>query len=356
MSEILSFPALGLEFELNRVAFSVGGRPVYWYGIIIALAFLAAASYVLTRTRAFGLDNDRVMDVILGAVVLGIIGARLYYVAFEWDTYAKNPISIINIREGGIAIYGGIIGGAIAMAVMCKWRAVKLLPMLDLAAGGLFIGQAIGRWGNFVNMEAFGSNTTVVWGMTSPSISWYLSRNMSRLSQIGVTVDPGMPVHPTFLYESLWCFLGFLAIAWFTNRRRFDGELILIYLGWYGLGRFFIEGLRTDSLMLGTMRISQIVALLCVLASVLWLSLTLSKIRRSNDPEFMKLHVETDEGKAVLAGEFYKKKDSAEQTKPEEITETESENIVDEEPGTDTDSSDEEPEPEAAEEELADEN
>lgn len=322
MSEVLSFPALGLEFALNRVAFSVGGKPIYWYGIIIALAFLAAAAYVLTRARTFGLDNDRVMDVILGSVILGIIGARLYYVAFEWDTYAKNPISILNVREGGIAIYGGIIGGVIAAAIMCRWRKVKLLPMLDLAAGGLLLGQSIGRWGNFVNMEAFGSNTTVPWGMTSSSISWYLSQNMSHLSQIGVTVNPNMPVHPTFLYESLWCILGFLFIAWFTSRRRFDGQLILIYFGWYGLGRFFIEGLRTDSLMLGTMRISQIVALLCVIASICGLSLTLSKIRRSNDPEFMKLYVGTDEGKAVLAGEFYKKKDAAPKTEPEEKPES----------------------------------
>lgn len=324
MSEALSFPGLGLEFAINRVAFSIGNMPIYWYGIIIAAAFLAAAAYALSRSRAFGLDSDRVIDVILCGVLFGIVGARLYYVAFQWDTYADNLMSVFDIRSGGIAVYGGIIGGVIAGMLACKWRKVKMMPMLDLAAGSLFLGQAIGRWGNFVNIEAFGSNTDVPWGMASPSISWYLQQNSADLAKLGVTVDPNMPVHPTFFYESMWCLLGFLFIAWFTSRRRFDGQIWLIYLGWYGLGRFFIEGLRTDSLMLGSMRVSQIVALLCVLASAFAFFTTLSKIRRANDPDYMMLYVNTDEGKSVLAGTFYKKKDQAEQEKPEESAKDES--------------------------------
>lgn len=293
----ISFPGVwpNLKFNVSPEAFRVPilDRPIYFYGIIIALAFLSAAVYVLRRTKTFGLDSDRVMDVILCAVIFGIVGARLYYVTFTWDTYSGNPLSVFYIWEGGIAIFGGIIGGVIAAVFACRWRKVKLLPMLDLASGGLFIGQAIGRWGNFVNAEAYGSVTTLPWGMK-------IGENASSL------------VHPTFFYESMWCLLGFLFIAWYTRRRRFDGELWLIYLGWYGLGRFFIERLRTDSLMLGSVRVSQIVALLCVLASVFVLFSTRSKIRRSNDPDYMKLYVDTDEGKAILAGTFYKKKEITE--------------------------------------------
>ena len=321
MTEALSFPGLGLQFEINRVAFTVGDRPIYWYGIIIAAAFLIGAIYIMNRRKKFGLDGDRVMDVVLGGVLLGIVGARIYYVLFSWATYRDNPVSVFYIWEGGIAIYGGIIGGVIGAMLMCKWRKVKLLPLLDLVAGGLLLGQAIGRWGNFVNMEAFGRNTDAAWGMTGPSIVWYLKNHVADLTRIGVAVDPAQPVHPTFLYESMWCLLGFLFIVWFTSRRRFDGELALIYLGWYGLGRFYIEGLRTDSLLLGTMRVSQVLALVCVIISVFVLTIILSKIRRANDPEYMPLFVNTDEGKAVLSGEFYKKKDGAEAETSEDITE-----------------------------------
>lgn len=308
MTEQVSFPGLGLEFDLNRVAFTIADRPIYWYGIIIAVAFLAGALYMMLRVKEFGLDSDRVMDVILGGVVCGIIGARLYYVLFSWDTYKENLVSVFYIRLGGMAIYGGIIGGVLAALLVCKWRKVKLLPMLDLAVGSLLLGQAIGRWGNFINVEAFGSNTTAAWGMTSPTVVWYLKQNMATLGSLGVSINPEMPVHPTFFYESMWCLLGCLFIAFLTKRRRFDGQLALIYLGWYGLGRFFIEGLRTDSLMLGSIRVSQMLALLCVLASVVALTVVLSKIKRANDPDYLPLYVHTDEGKAVLAGEFYPKK------------------------------------------------
>lgn len=325
MSETLSFPGLGLEFEINRVAFTVGGISVYWYGILIAAAFLAGAVYTLKRVREFGLDGDRFIDVILGGVILGIIGARLYYVAFSWDTYRDNPVSILNIRLGGIAIYGGLIGAAVAVLLVCRFRRVKLLPALDLAAGGIILGQAIGRWGNFVNIEAFGSNTSLPWGMTSPTIEWYLQQHRSSLSAIGVTVDPSMPVHPTFFYESAWCLLGFLFLAWYTGRRRFDGELSLIYLGWYGLGRALIEGLRTDPLLIGSVRVSQLVAVLCVLASMLTLIIVRSRIRREGDPDYLKLYVHTDEGRAVLAGEFYPKKEKASEPSGERTGEKETE-------------------------------
>jgi phosphatidylglycerol:prolipoprotein diacylglycerol transferase len=311
MTDTLSFPGLGLELDVNRVAFTLpdflGGLPIYWYGIIIALGLLIGVLYFFARTKEFAVDPDRATDVLLVAIICAVIGARLYYVAFSWDAFKDNLISIFYIRDGGIAIYGCIIGAMLSTFLMCKVRKVKFLPMMDLASGSLLLGQAIGRWGNFVNVEAFGSNTTMPWGMTSRSISAYLESSRGSLSQIGVTVDPAMPVHPTFLYESLWCLAGFLFLFFLTKRRRFDGQLTLMYLGWYGLGRFFIEGLRTDSLLLGTIRVSQLLALLCFLTSVLTLVFILSKIRREGDSAYLQLYRDTVEGKLVLAGEFYKK-------------------------------------------------
>lgn len=311
MEQTLSFPGLGLTLELDRVAFQIGGFAVYWYGIIIALAFVVGIVYVMSRVKSFGLDSDRVFDVLLIAVICGVIGARLYYVVFTWQDYKDNLLDIFNVRRGGLAIYGGIIFGVLGGWLGAKLRKVKFLPMLDLALGGIMLGQAVGRWGNFINIEAFGGNTTLPWGMTSPAIVSYLTANKESLGALGMNIDPTMPVHPTFLYESVWCLLGFLLIAFLTKRRRFDGELSLIYLGWYGLGRFFIEGLRTDSLLMGSVRVSQLVALLCFLFAVVALIAIFSRIRREADPDYLKLYVDTEEGQAVLAGTFYpdKKKD-----------------------------------------------
>ncbi|MCI8624462.1 MAG: prolipoprotein diacylglyceryl transferase [Provencibacterium sp.] len=322
MGETLAFPGLGLEYTLNRVAFTIGPVTIYWYGIIIALAFLAGISYALYRVKSFGLDGDRVIDVVIGGAIGGIIGARIYYVAFSWDQFKDDPIRIFMTWQGGIAIYGGIIGAFLAGLLMCKIRGVKFLPMLDLAVGGMILGQAIGRWGNFVNIEAFGGNTTLPWGMTSPAITNYLSEHMKGLNALHMEIDPTLPVHPTFLYESIWCLLGFIAIALYTNRRRFDGELLLIYTAWYGLGRSVIEGLRTDSLLLGTIRISQLVAVLCVLgALVAWVTVR-SKIHRSADPDYLRLYVETEEGQSILAGTFYPKKGEKKAVAQEESAET----------------------------------
>lgn len=361
MGEILSFPGLGLQFQINRVAFMIGNMQIYWYGIIIAAAFLLGSAYILARCKTFGLDGDRLLDVLLGGVILGIVGARVYYVLFQWDTYGLNPVSILNIRNGGIAFYGGLIGGVLGGVIVCIWRKVRILPALDLGMCGMLIGQAVGRWGNFVNMEAFGSNTSLPWGMTSDSIYWYLRQNLNELGALGVNIDPTMPVHPTFFYESMWCVIGFLFLLWFTKRRRFDGQMTLIYLCWNGLGRFFIEGMRTDSLMLGTMRVSQILALLLVLACGVTLAAVTSKIKRANDPEYLKLYVDTDEGRAVVAGEFYKKKivepeESATEESATEEAETEPEVETDTEVEPETETEPElEVEPETAEPEAADE-
>ncbi|WRS28169.1 prolipoprotein diacylglyceryl transferase [Oscillospiraceae bacterium MB08-C2-2] len=302
MTDTLYFPKLGLEFELNRVAFSVGSVAIYWYGIILTTAFLLGALYALRRARSFGLDPDRVIDLIMGGTILGIVGARVYYVAFKWEEFQDNLINIFNTRLGGLAIYGGIIGAFLACLFLGKWRKVKLLPALDLAAGGLLLGQAVGRWGNFVNMEAFGSNTNAPWGMTSQTIASFLQLHKAQLQSLGVAVDPAVPVHPTFLYESLWCLAGFALIVCYTNRRRFDGELSLLYLAWYGAGRMLIEGLRTDSLLMGYIRISQLLAALCVVASLILLVALRSRIKREADSQYMMLHVSTPLGQHILHG------------------------------------------------------
>ena len=258
---IVSFPGLGLEFDVNRVAFEIGSIPVYWYGILIALGFMLAILYTSKRAKQFGVDADRMLDVIMGGAIGGIIGARAYFVLLRWDYYGQNLDQIINTRSGGMAIYGGIIGGLLVGLLMCKIRKVKALPMVDLAAGGFLIGQAVGRWGNFVNIEAFGGNTSLPWGMASETITSYLTQHEEELEALGMNIDPNMPVHPTFLYESLWNFVGFLVLHFYSKKRKFKGEMALLYVAWYGLGRAWIEGLRTDSLYLGPVRISQLLSL-----------------------------------------------------------------------------------------------
>lgn len=309
----VSFPGLGLDFEVNRVAFSIGDLPVYWYGILIALGFILAILYVSRRAREFGVDADRMLDVILGGAIGGIVGARAYYVILQWDYYGQNLSQIFNTRSGGMAIYGGLIGGVLIGLLMCKIRRVKFMPALDLVVGGFLIGQGIGRWGNFVNIEAFGANTSLPWGMSSSVITDYLTQHEAELEAIGMDIDPNMPVHPTFLYESLWCLLSFAFIAWYTRRRKFDGELTLLYMMWYGAGRAVIEGLRTDSLMIpGTsLRASQVLAAaMAVVAAIIWIVKT-SKVKKAGGRQ---LFVDSEQGQLIARGEFYKKKADAGQT------------------------------------------
>lgn len=269
----VSFPGLELEMEINRVAFTVFGVPIYWYGVCIALGLLLGMLYAFRYAKSYGIDADRMVDVIFASTIAAIIGGRAYYVAtapFEYQSIWE----MIDIRLGGIAIYGGIIAAFAMGALMCRVRKVPMLPMFDLAAQGFLIGQCLGRWGNFFNQEAFGGNTTLPWGMISESTQQYLQAVQETLAAQGMTVDPSMPVHPTFLYESIWCGLGFLLLWRYSKHRRFHGEMTLLYIMWYGFERFFVEGLRTDSLMVGNVRISQAVAALSVAAAlVLWVIL-----------------------------------------------------------------------------------
>ncbi len=268
MTNLIDFPGLGLHLELSRVAFSIFGIDVYWYGVLIAAGLILAVLFGFSQCNRFGIDSDRMIDVILVGFVCAIVGGRLYYVIFSGYDY-NSFLQVIDLRSGGIAIYGAILFAFAGAAVTCKVRKVPLLPMFDVASMGFLIGQSIGRWGNFFNQEAFGRNTTLPWGMISPTTTGYLTRYQAQLAESGVMVDPNLPVHPTFLYESLWCALGFLLLFLYRKHRRFNGEIALFYAMWYGFGRFFIEGLRTDSLMVGTSaRVSQVLAAVLFLGAL----------------------------------------------------------------------------------------
>ena len=242
---------------------TIGSFSIKWYGVLIALGMILAVIYALYRCKKdYKINTDHFLDVIIGAVIFGIIGASLYYVIFSWDQYKDNPISILYIWEGGLAIYGGIIGGIIAAILICRWRKIKIGSALDLGGLGLLIGQCLGRWGNFFNQEAFGGNTDMPWGMTG---------NLIQMGVNGSGYDPSLPVHPCFLYESLWCAIGFILLHFLSKKRKFDGQVFIWYMAWYGLGRFIIEGFRTDSLYIpGTgIRVSQLLAALIVIAAVI---------------------------------------------------------------------------------------
>lgn len=252
----ISFPGLGLSFNIQPVAFTIGSLVVSWYGIIIAAGLLLAMIYGLKRVSQFKITADDLSDVIIFSIIAGIVGARLYYVLFFSDgsgfnPYFSNPISMLYIWQGGLGIYGGIIAAFLCAFIVCRVKKISVGAVFDIAALGFLIGQAIGRWGNFVNREAFGAQTSLPWRM--------------------VVDSTGTGYSPCFLYESLWCILGFVLLHIYSKRRKFNGEVFLMYLMWYGFGRFFIEALRTDSLMLGNLKISQLVAAtLFVVAGGIW--------------------------------------------------------------------------------------
>lgn len=269
MKPFIEFPQLGWKFEISEILFSfeLFGHEftIRWYGVIIALGFLLAIIYGLKRAKYFGVDPDRMIDVVLVCAIFAFVGARLYYVLFSPDraSYFEDPIKILRIIDGGLGIYGGIIMAFLTALWMCKVRKVNTLAMFDLASLGFLIGQGIGRWGNFFNQEAFGGNTTLPWGMTGSEI---------MTGMIGTGYDPKGLVHPTFLYESLWCLLGLVLLHIVSKKfYKFKGQIFSMYLIWYGAGRFAIESLRTDSLVLGTMKISQVVAIMAILLGIILL-------------------------------------------------------------------------------------
>lgn len=297
----IQFPELGWKFHIDPTAFTVFGFQIQWYGIIITIGLILALIYVLPRMKRFGLDADRAIDVIIGGVIGGIVGARIYYVLMRWDEYKWDWKAIINTRNGGLAIFGGIIGGILIGYIIARIRKVKALPMLDVVSLGFLIGQGIGRWGNFVNQEAFGTNTDSFLGMTGGTIQRTIADGMSMdgdMYKNGLEMLWEKPVHPCFLYESIWCLLGFVILAFWSKRRKYDGQIFLMYLTWYGAERFLVEGIRTDSLMLGNIRISQALAAVIFVASVI-LQIVFY-IRRKRDPESFVLYANTEESHRLI--------------------------------------------------------
>lgn len=256
--------------DIDRVLFTVPGTnfKIYWYGFLITIGILLAMIYGFRRMKTVGIDPDRATDSVIGGLIGAIFGARFYYIIF--NTEGMKFSEFFDIRDGGLAIYGGLIGAIIVGGIIAKVRKLKLTALLDVVAPCFLIGQCIGRWGNFFNQEAFGCNTTLPWGMFSETTRAYLMGS-TVTAQSGVTIDPNLPVHPTFLYESIWCFVGFLLLFRYIKKRKFNGDIALRYMIWYGAGRFWIEALRTDSLMLVPsigLRVSQLVAGIAVVVGV----------------------------------------------------------------------------------------
>ena len=241
----ISFPSLGIDIDPIR-EFSVGPLSIHMYGVIIAFGLMLATVYCMRRAPKFGLTEDHVLDGVLWVTPFAFLCARAYYCAFAWEMYADNPISVLYIWQGGIAIYGGVLGAVVGVLVFCRIKKISLGATLDLVLLGFLIGQSIGRWGNFFNREAFGAETD----------------GFLRMGLYDTISGKVVYHHPTFLYESLWNALGFVILHFLSKKREYDGQIALGYAAWYGLGRFFIEGLRTDSLYLpGTeLRVSQLLA------------------------------------------------------------------------------------------------
>lgn len=265
----VSFPGLGLSFEISPIAFSIGNLHIHWYGIIIATGLLLAVIYAYFSAKRFNVDNNKFIDCVLVGVITGVIGARAYYVLFKLDYYIAHPSEIIMISNGGLAIYGGLIGGILGGCITAKILKMKIMPILDVAVLGFLIGQGIGRWGNFFNQEAFGTVTDLPWGMVS--------------SNTGMEA-----VHPCFLYESIWCLLGFLLLHFLSKKyQKYSGQVFYGYLVWYGFERMIVEGLRTDSLYLPFSLFGMDIRVSQVLSGVIFLvGIILLIINRKKEDKF----------------------------------------------------------------------
>lgn len=257
----------GIDMTLKPVAFTLfGSWNVYWYGIIIALGFLLAVAYAVFNAKRFNIDFDRLLDVVLVATPVAVLSARLYYIIFSDSMTIKDFFSFSSGGFAGLAIYGGVIGAFASGALMCAIRKLKILDVFDIASIGFLIGQGIGRWGNFINQEAFGSATGSDWfGMSSQAVDSVLGE--------------GVLAHPCFLYESVWCLLGVLLLHLLSKRRSFSGEIALSYCVWYGFGRGFIELLRTDSLYIGSVRVSALLSFVACVGALITLAVVKHRMK-----------------------------------------------------------------------------
>lgn len=247
---------------MNKVAFTIFGIDIMWYGILMATGIIVATLIAISEAKRQDVDEDYVLDLAMFAIPFGLLGARLYYVLFNLDYYLNNPSQILNFRGGGMAIHGALFAGVLVGFIFCKVKNLNFLQMADIVLIGAPLAQAIGRWGNFINQEAHGGPTDLPWG---------------------IMVD-GVKVHPTFLYESIWNVFVFIVLYFVIRKnKKFDGQILFTYFGLYSVGRFFIEGLRTDSLMFGPFRVAQLVSLSFVVLSVILNIYFLKKSKTEND-------------------------------------------------------------------------
>ncbi len=266
----ISFPNLGIYLKNVPKTFEIFGMEIALYGVVIAIGMLLAIMLVAYVAKKSGQNPDLYWDLALIALVSGVLGARIYYVIFSWDSYKNDLLSIFNIREGGLAIYGGIIGGFLAMYVFSRVKKQRYILMADTVVPGIALGQIIGRWGNFFNREVFGEYTDSLFAMRLPIDA---VRKSDISSSITAHIEEGMnyiQVHPTFLYEGMWNLMILLLLMWLWKHKRFDGEVALLYFGGYGLGRFWIEGIRTDQLHIGNtgIAVSQLLGILLFVVAV----------------------------------------------------------------------------------------
>ncbi len=283
----VSFPNLGWEFTINRVAFSIGSFQVYWYGLIIATGLILALVYAHFSAKRYNVDGSKLMNCVFAGIITGIIGARLYFCIFKWDYYGSHPLEIFAIHEGGLAIYGGIIGALLGGLGVAKIQKMKFMPILDITMVGFLIGQGLGRWGNFFNQEAYGTPTDLPWGMMSEGTL-------------------GETVHPCFLYESLWCLLGVAVLHFYGKyRQRYAGQIFYLYLVWYGFERMIVEGLRTDSLYLPFQlfgmdtRVSQVLSFAIFVTGIVLLIIN----RKKEDPFYADYRRQKGIGRGKGAGQ-----------------------------------------------------
>lgn len=329
----VQFPNMDLEFTVSRTAFQIGNFSVQWYGIIIGVGFLLALIYAYRSISKMNIDGDKLIDAVIAGLIGGVVGARLYYVLFfEGDKFWQDPLEIFKIHNGGMGFYGGLIGALLCAGLVARWRKMNIASLFDLASLGFLIGQAVGRWGNFVNQEAFGTETTLPWGM--------YSENTVNIGATGI-------VHPCFLYESLLCLVGFIGLHIFTRKyRKYDGQTFLLYVAWYGFIRFFIESLRTDSLIIPgtTLKVSMVLSAIITLSAFVVLVLFRNKTSLSGcgSKRIMELNgvvlgsvemekanaKEEDDGTSTIFGDLdLKEKEDSMAEAGEETTEKDNANV-----------------------------
>lgn len=319
----ISFPGLGIEpFHMERVAFSVFGLEVHWYGLIITVGMILAVLYAMRHAKVERVKTDDVVDLALYLIIFGVLGARLYYVIMEFDSYlvtdgtffenlGKTLYNMIAVWNGGLAIYGGIIAGVITAYVVARCKRIRFPIIADIAGPSVLVGQILGRWGNFVNVEAFGGETTLPWRMG-------ILKSMDE----GQTFYSQMYVHPTFLYESLWNLVGLILVTVFYKKKKFHGQMFVFYMIWYGFGRMLIEGLRADSLYVGNLRISQFVGFVSFVLGVILMIVNLRRVRAKGVKEdsYQPVYAAAS-GKMEASASDEKEKESAEETESSETEE-----------------------------------